>query len=230
MKIKQLQLLEETIDYDFCKKDILKKALTHTSYANENNSRSFNNERLEFLGDAVLEVVTSEFLYFNYKKLPEGELTKLRAKIVCESTLAFCSRQLNLGDYLFLGKGEDNTGGRDRNSILSDAFEAVIGAIFLDGGIDKAKFFVTDKVLHYVTTKGLENIFTDYKTKLQELVQKNNNSSLEYNIISESGPDHNKQFTIGVFENGNCIGEGFGKSKKIAEQSAAQNAIEKKLL
>lgn len=229
MSIKQLELFEETIDYNFCKKDTLKQALTHTSYANENNNRPFNNERLEFLGDAVLEVVTSEFLYFNYKDLPEGELTKLRAKIVCESTLAFCSRKLNLGDFLFLGKGEDSTGGRARNSILSDAFEAVIGAIFLDGGIDKAKSFVTAKVLHYVTTRGLENIFTDYKTKLQEIVQKNNNSTLEYTIINESGPDHNKQFTVGVFENGNCIGKGLGKSKKIAEQSAAQNAIEKKL-
>ena len=210
---------EEKIGYCFQRKRLLSQALTHSSYANERHlGKMADNERLEFLGDAVLEIVTSDFLYFKYPKYPEGELTRLRASIVCEPTLAFCTRDLELGRYLLLGKGEDMTGGRERDSILSDAMEAVIGAIYLDGGFASAKELVTRVVLNDIEHKQL---FYDSKTILQELVQGNYGGDLVYRVLSEEGPDHNKKFLVEAQIAGVPYGQGRGRTKKSAEQEAA---------
>lgn len=211
------------IGYQFQTPGLLSQALTHSSYANEKHmKKGSDNERLEFLGDAVLEIVSSEFLYLNYPKLPEGDLTKMRASLVCEPTLAFCTRQLNLGDYLLLGKGEDMTGGRKRKSILSDALEAVIGAIYLDGGFASAKEFILKFILTDIEHKQL---FYDSKTILQEIVQEKGNQPVEYVLIAEEGPDHNKSFTVEARVNGRLMGTGTGHTKKAAEQAAAYQAI-----
>lgn len=219
---KQLEF-QEVIGYQFQTPGLLSQALTHSSYANEKHmKKGSDNERLEFLGDAVLEIVSSEFLYLNYPKLPEGDLTKMRASLVCEPTLAFCTRQLNLGDYLLLGKGEDMTGGRKRKSILSDALEAVIGAIYLDGGFASAKEFILKFILTDIEHKQL---FYDSKTILQEIVQENGTQPVEYALIGEEGPDHNKNFTVEARVNGKVMGQGSGHTKKAAEQAAAYQAI-----
>ena len=181
-----------------------------------------DNERLEFLGDAVLEIVTSDFLYHEHTDVPEGELTRVRASIVCEQTLAFCTRTLNLGDYLFLGKGEDQTGGRKRKSILSDAFEAIIGAIYLDGGLANAKEFIHKFILNDIEHKQL---FYDSKTILQEMVQAKYKETLVYELIKEEGPDHNKSFEVCVKIGDEEIGRGLGRTKKAAEQVAAYHGI-----
>ena len=181
-----------------------------------------DNERLEFLGDAVLEIVSSEFLYLNYPKLPEGDLTKMRASLVCEPTLAFCTRQLNLGDYLLLGKGEDMTGGRKRKSILSDALEAVIGAIYLDGGFASAKEFILKFILTDIEHKQL---FYDSKTILQEVVQASYKEELCYRLVGEEGPDHDKHFMVEAWIGEMLIGKGEGHTKKAAEQEAAYQAL-----
>ena len=217
-----LKEFEKNIGYRFKNEKLLKQALTHSSYANEKHMKKFSdNERLEFLGDAVLEVVSSEFLFKNYPKKTEGELTKLRASIVCEPTLASCTETIHLGDFLYLGKGEDLTGGRKRKSILSDAMEAVIGAIYLDGGFASAKEFILKYILTDIEDKQL---FYDSKTILQEVVQ-GEHGQLSYVVLEESGPDHDKCFTIAV-----CIGEkqisvGVGHTKKAAEQEAAYKAL-----
>lgn len=218
--------LEEKIKYHFSNPEILYNALTHSSYANEMRlDKSKNNERLEFLGDAVLELVTSEYVYQNYANLNEGELTKLRASIVCEQNLSSCARDLELGKYLLLGKGEDLTGGRERNSILSDVLEALIGAIYLDGGFTNAKEFITNFILAGLKDKQL---FFDSKTILQEIVQNDSNKQkLRYKLISEEGPDHNKTFTIAVCIGNDEIGIGTGRTKKAAEQEAAYQALQK---
>ena len=185
---------EEKIGYCFKNARLLKQAFTHSSYANEHHmSKHADNERREFLGDAVLEIATSEFLFHRYPKHPEGELTRLRASIVCEPTLAFCTRDLDLGKYLFLGKGEDQTGGRERKSILSDALEAVIGAIYLDGGFASAKEFIHRFVLNDIEHKQL---FYDSKTILQEVIQGNYSEELSYCLLAEEGPDHDKKFIV----------------------------------
>lgn len=181
-----------------------------------------DNERLEFLGDAVLEIVSSDFLYRNYPDLPEGDLTKLRASIVCEPTLALCTREMDLGDYLLLGKGENQTGGRKRKSILSDALESVIGAIYLDGGFEPAKKFIHKFILTDIEHKKL---FYDSKTILQEVVQGNYKESLHYELISEEGPDHDKQFSVEARIGDKVIGAGTGHTKKAAEQEAAYQAL-----
>ena len=179
----KLQELQNRIGYTFEKEGLLRQALTHSSYANEKHMKKHSdNERLEFLGDAVLEIVSSDFLYRNYPDLPEGDLTKLRASIVCEPTLALCTREMDLGDYLLLGKGENQTGGRKRKSILSDALESVIGAIYLDGGFEPAKKFIHKFILTDIEHKKL---FYDSKTILQEVVQGNYKESLHYELISE---------------------------------------------
>ena len=216
--------LTDKIGYSFKKPELLKLALTHSSYANEKRLKGISyNERIEFLGDAVLELITSEFLYNNYPKMPEGEMTRTRASIVCEPTLALCAKEISLGDYLFLGKGEALSGGRKRASIVSDAMEALIGAIFLDGGIEEAKKFIYRFVLTDLENKKL---FTDSKTILQEIVQSDhNNKELSYVIISEDGPDHNKTYTVAVQINGIEEGRGSGRTKKAAEQEAAYKAI-----
>lgn len=218
--------LEKQILYRFADPSILHHALTHSSYANEMRmNKENNNERLEFLGDAVLELVTSEYVYKEYKNLSEGDLTKLRASIVCEQTLSTCARDLNMGYYLLLGKGEDASGGRVRESILSDALEAVIGAIYLDGGFTNAKEFIQNFILSNV--KGKE-LFFDSKTILQEIIQnENNKQKIRYKLLSEEGPDHNKIFTTAVYVGNEQIGSGTGRTKKAAEQEAASQAIQK---
>ena len=226
-KSEALQLaLENKINYHFINSTLLLHALTHSSYANEMRmSKECNNERLEFLGDAVLELVTSEYVYQEYKNLSEGDLTKLRASIVCEQTLSTCAKDLELGEYLLLGKGEDASGGRIRDSILSDAMEAVIGAIYLDGGFTNAKEFVQKFILSSIKNKEL---FFDSKTILQEMIQnENNKQKIRYKLISEEGPDHNKTFTIAVYIGNDQIGIGIGRTKKAAEQEAASLAIKK---
>jgi len=209
--------------YQFTDSELLYHALTHSSFSNERRmSKEKNNERLEFLGDAVLELVTSEFVYTEYASLPEGELTKLRASIVCEKTLSYCARDLQIGESLLLGKGEDITGGRERDSILSDALEAVIGAIYLDGGFTNAKEFIRKFILADIQHKKL---FFDSKTILQEIVQNEYKEKIHYKLISEDGPDHNKTFSIALYVGDNQISSGVGRTKKAAEQEAAYQAI-----
>lgn len=221
--MEQLKEFQKKIGYQFQQEGLLRQALTHSSYANEHRMKKLSdNERLEFLGDAVLEIVTSDFLYHEHTDVPEGELTRVRASIVCEQTLAFCTRALNLGDYLLLGKGEDQTGGRKRKSILSDAFEAIIGAIYLDGGFANAKEFI-----HRFILKDLENkkLFFDSKTILQEIVQANFKEVISYHLIGEEGPDHNKTFRVAVHIGEEEYGVGEGRTKKAAEQEAAYISI-----
>ena len=210
---------EDNIGYKFKNKDLLKLALTHSSYANETKGHTQYNERLEFLGDAVLQLVTSEKLYIENPDMPEGKMSKKRASLVCEEALAVYSKQIEMGSFLLLGKGEESTGGRERPSILADAFEAVIGAIFLDGGIESAKPFI----LRFLNDTDLH--LQDFKTVLQEIIQKNPGERLSYVVVGENGPDHDKSFTVEVHLNSNPIGKGVGRSKKQAEQQAAKEAL-----
>lgn len=233
--------LEERIGYHFENIALLKQALTHSSFTNEQKiNKTKNYERLEFLGDAVLELVSSEFLFRLHPNMPEGELTKLRASMVCEPSLAFCAKDLELGRFMLLGKGEEATGGRDRDSITSDAMEAVIGAVYLDGGMMPAKDFINRFILSDLEDKKL---FYDSKSSLQELVQKRFKKNVSYELLEESGPEHNKTFRVSVYmedksplegrhstedmssmENG-CLGTGTGRTKKAAEQQAAYKAL-----
>ena len=220
-----LKELEERISYEFKNKNLFTQALTHSSYANEHRlDHSRCNERLEFLGDAVLELISSDFLYKKYSQIPEGELTKKRASLVCEPSLAYCARDFGLPQYLLLGKGEDMTGGRNRDSIVSDATEALLGAIYLDGGFASAKEFVLKFILNDLENKQL---FYDSKTILQEIVQEKGTHLVEYRLIKEEGPDHNKSFTVDVLVSGQTMGTGMGHTKKAAEQEAAYQAIRK---
>lgn len=214
--------LEEKIGYNFKDSHLLRHAVTHSSYVNEKHMKKADcNERLEFLGDAVLELISSEYLFFENQTMPEGELTKLRASMVCEKALAFCARDLELGSYLLLGKGEDATGGRFRESITSDALEALIGAIYLDGGFANAKEFILKYILNDLEGKRL---FYDSKTILQEVVQ-GEHEQLTYVLTDESGPDHNKSFTVRACIGERVIGSGTGHTKKAAEQEAAYQAL-----
>ena len=216
---KKTEELEEIIGYYFKNKHYLTQALTHSSYANEKKLGKLGcNERLEFLGDAVLELISSDFLYARFSKVPEGELTKKRASLVCEPSLAYCAREFGLPQFLLLGKGEDMTGGRNRDSIVSDATEALLGAIYLDGGFASAKEFVLKFILNDIEHKQL---FYDSKTILQEIVTQ----PVEYVLIAEEGPDHNKSFTVEARVNGRLMGTGTGHTKKAAEQAAAYQAI-----
>lgn len=223
----KLTELEERIGYTFKDKGVLRTAMTHSSYANElsrNRTTIPNNERLEFLGDAVLELVTSEFIYNDKKSMAEGKLSKLRASIVCEPSLAICARHLELGKYLFLGKGEASTGGRERDSILSDAFEALIGAIYLDGGLEPA----TTHIHRFVLDNLEENqLFRDGKTVLQELTQKYYQCTPVYTLVKEEGPPHCRHFTVSVQAGEHIVTTGDGNTKKSAEQKAAFSAIQK---
>lgn len=221
--MKNQEEFQKIIGYEFKDEKLLLQALTHSSYANEKHMRKFpDNERLEFLGDAVLEVSSSEFLYLNYPDLNEGDLTKLRASLVCEPTLAGCAKQLRLGEFLLLGRGEDMTGGRTRPSILSDAAEALIGAIYLDGGFDSAKQFIRTFILTDIEHKKL---FYDSKTILQEYVQAHYEEALSYRMLSESGPDHAKSFTVEARIGERPVSTGSGHTKKAAEQEAAYQAL-----
>ena len=219
-----LSSLEEGLDYTFKDKSLLKLALTHSSYSNELKLNKYGNyERLEFLGDAVLELTTSKFFYLEYPEKNEGELTRIRSSLVCEMALAFCARQIELQKYILLGKGEEVTGGRNRDSIISDVFEAVLGAIYLDGGFDEADRFVKQHVLTDMENKQL---FYDAKTILQEHVQKTG-QILRYELVSETGPDHDKLFEVAAFINDKQCSKGKGKSKKSAEQQAAYAVLKK---
>ncbi|MCD8232586.1 MAG: ribonuclease III [Clostridiales bacterium] len=221
--MEKLQEFQEKIGYRFHNEGLLRQALTHSSYANERGmKKTYNNERLEFLGDAVLEIVTSEHLYHLHPDWDEGELTRVRASVVCEQTLAFCTKGLHLGDFLFLGKGEAQTGGRERKSVLSDAFEAVMGAVYLDGGFEKAKEFIFRFVLNDMEHMQL---FYDSKTILQEMIQGRGMGKLEYVQVGEYGPAHNKTYQVEARIGGKPMGCGEGATKKAAQQEAAYHAI-----
>ncbi len=225
MEEKKLHELESVISYSFKEMQLLVQSLTHSSYANEHNMKKIeNNERLEFLGDAVLEIVTSDYLFQTYPDKLEGQLTKMRARLVCEPTLASFARRISLGKYLLLGNGEDISGGRQRDSVLSDTVEALIGSIYLDGGILEARRFI-EKML--IVNLSMTQDFIDSKTQLQEHIQQFSASPIEYRIINESGPDHNKHFEVYVYHRDSIIGEGSGRSKKGAEQNAAKDALKK---
>ena len=219
-----MEAFEKKLNYTFKNKELLETALTHSSYANEQRGGAVCNERLEFLGDSVLSIIVSDYLYNNFS-LPEGRLTKLRASLVCEKTLCRFSRSLQVGQFLKLGRGERATGGADRDSLLADAFEAILAAIYLDGGMEPAKKHVMRFVLEELRHMEHEN-FKDYKTELQEVIQRNPEENLHYVLTGQSGPDHNKQFTVEVRLNSNVIGVGTGHSKKAAEQAAACKALE----
>ncbi|MDD7770558.1 ribonuclease III [Suipraeoptans intestinalis] len=219
----RLRTLEEKIGYGFKNPVYLRRALTHSSCVNESRlSKEECNERLEFLGDAVLELISSEFLFLKYRDLPEGSLTKTRASLVCEPSLAYCARQIDLGNFLCLGKGEEGSGGRERESIISDAMEALIGAIYLDGGLEKAREFI-----HRYILSGAENreLFLDSKSILQEMVQARLKQDITYQLLTEDGPDHDKVFEVAVFVGDTAWGKGSGKTKKRAEQEAAYDAV-----
>lgn len=216
--------LEAAIGYQFHNISLLQNALTHSSYANERWHNSLlSNERLEFLGDSILGMLVAEYLYRSFPDRPEGELTRMRADMVCETTLAAVANTIHLGDHLLLGHGEEQGGGRTRDSILADAVESVIAASFLDGGMEAARCFIQRFILVQVPVTKLHN--ADYKTQLQELVQQKRNQVLTYLLAGESGPDHDKQFAVQVTLNGTVVGSGRGSSKKRAEQDAARNAI-----
>lgn len=221
-----LALFEKKINYSFSKKELLITALTHSSYINEKkNKLNKYNERLEFLGDSVLGLIITEYLYKSFTYLSEGNLTVIRSKIVCEKGLAKCATELGFGEFLLLGKGEEMTGGRLRNSILSDAFEAVIAAIYLDGGLERARNFILPNMNTLITNSVEGTVSIDYKTRLQEMLQKNGEYNIVYAVIDESGPAHDKIFITEVRINGEVNGQGTGKSKKESEQKAAKNAL-----
>ena len=218
--------LEAAIGYRFRNISLLQNALTHSSYANERwHNGLLSNERLEFLGDSVLGMLVADYLYRTFPNRPEGELTRMRADMVCEQTLAAAANRIGLGQHLMLGHGEEQGGGRKRNSILADAMESVIAACFLDGGLEAARKVVQQFILVEVPVTKLHN--ADYKTQLQELVQQKKNQVLSYALVGQSGPDHDKKFDVEVKLNGNVVGQGSGSSKKRAEQDAARNAIAK---
>ena len=219
---------EANIGYTFKNKEILAEALTHSSYANEHKNNKFkDNERLEFLGDAILDLVVSDFLYRKHEDLPEGDLSKLRASIVCEAFLIMAAKEINLGEFMLLGKGEEMTGGRERTSVLADAFEAVIGAIYLDSGLDDAKDFINQFIISFMESLSSNKKIEDYKTNLQEKIQKISKKPLSYAVLREEGPDHDKYFVVEVKHDGQVLGQGSGKTKKEAEQKAAYEALQK---
>ena len=219
-----MNTLEEKLGYSFHDLSLLENALTHSSRANESRGKLLSNERLEFLGDSILGMVVADHLYRNHSDMPEGELTRTRAALVCEESLVEVARELELGKYLHLGKGESTGGGRERPSIQADAVEAVLAAIYLDGGIGSARKFIQ----RYILSREIAGLAKplDHKTALQELVQRENGQVLQYRLVGEEGPDHNKRFFVEVDLNGKSVGAGSGRSKKEAEQMAAAAAIE----
>ena len=219
-----MEKLERTLHYSFLDKQLIETALTHSSFANERGPGVQYNERLEFLGDAVLSIVVSDYIFKNLTDMPEGELTRVRATLVCEKSLCDLARAIHLGDYLRLGRGEDLSGGRDRPSILADAFEAVIAAIYLDGGMEAASAFILRNMSSLLSNRTYTP-FVDYKTRLQESVQQNPEDQLEYRLAGEEGPDHAKIFTVQVILDNNVFSTGRGRSKKAAEQDAAKEAL-----
>lgn len=224
-RLKQLNEFENVIGYSFKNINILNNALTHSSFVASKADFLEHNERLEFIGDSILSMVISLHLYSKCKNSPEGNLTRFRSGIVCEQSLYNASNRLKLGQYLLLSKGEENTGGRNRVSILADAFEALIAAIYLDGGIKKAKTFILSNLSDIINDAVQNKIFSDYKSFLQEYIQKDNSGKLSYKLLREKGPDHDKTFEIALYLNNTLIGKGTGHSKKDAQQEAARNAI-----
>ncbi|HZJ83218.1 MAG TPA: ribonuclease III [Clostridia bacterium] len=225
--IKKLEELQKRVGYKFEDINLLITALTHSSYANEKRGQAPDNERLEFLGDAVLGMVIADHLYGTFRQYTEGSLTKIRASIVSEGSLAEIARSIDLGQFLLLGKGEANTGGGNRESVLADAVEAIIGAVYLEGGIDGARRLILE-LFTFLMEKSFEGKgFQDYKTNLQEILQKDSELEIVYGVIKEKGPDHDKEFVVQVYHGGQAIGQGRGKSKKEAEQEAAKEALDK---
>ena len=224
MKESDIQMLEKNLGYNFNNLNYLKTALTHSSYANESKAKFDSNERLEFLGDSVLSIVVSDYIFFKCPDFPEGDLTKLRASLVCEKSLCKFSKILNVGRFLRLSHGEANSNGANRSSILADAFEAIIAAIYLDGGLEKARDFILKFIIPDIKNPNF-NTFKDYKTQLQEIIQQNHNEIIKYTLVDQIGPDHDKRFVVEVSLNNNVIGKGKGKSKKEAEQEAAREAL-----
>lgn len=225
--VNDISRLESGIGYIFKDKEVINTAVTHSSYANEKKNKKLKyNERIEFLGDSVLSLVISEYLYTMYPSLPEGELTVTRAKIVCENSLSRCAVDIGLGNYLLLGKGEELSGGRNKPSILSDAFEALLGAIYIDGGFDTVRQFILKYMENIIKSCASGKLFYDFKTQLQELVQQHGDRSISYRVIDESGPDHNKTFVTEVRINDVTSGKGKGRSKKESEQNAAKDALD----
>lgn len=222
--IKKMKKIEDSIGYIFKNKELLKKALTHTSYAYEQKVES--NEKLEFLGDSILEFISSKYLYLKYPRLKEGEMTKVRATVVCEESLYKIAKLHNFGDFLYLGKSELKTGGKNRPAILADSVEAVIAAIYLDGGLEQAENFIVENLKEEIEIATKHVGDRDYKTVLQEKLQANGEVKIEYEIISETGPDHNKLFKAQVKCNGEILAKGDGKSKKEAHMSAAKKALD----
>ncbi|MBP1925476.1 ribonuclease-3 [Sedimentibacter acidaminivorans] len=227
INIDELKKFEKIVNYKFKNIEILEKSLTHSSYSNEDKFYTkVNNERLEFLGDAVLSIVVSRFIFDQFPEYPEGELTKLRSQVVCEDTLSIVATNLNVGEFLLLGKGEESSGGRERKSILADAVEAIIAAIYIDGGYKEAQEFVLENITQYIQIAVKGKIISDYKSFLQEYYQsKNQVCKIRYVVTKEEGPDHEKMFHVNVLVNKVVVGTGTGKSKKIAEQDAARKAL-----
>lgn len=218
--------LSEILNYKFNDIQLLNESITHSSYANENKKKNIKyNERLEFLGDSVLSIVISEHLFKRLIYVQEGDLTKIRASIVCEPSLAKCAQVMNIGKYLLLGKGEESTGGKERVSILADAFEAILGAIYLDGGFEQAKRFTLNSLDGVIEDAINGRVFQDYKTHLQEIIQSENIDKIIYEVVNEEGPDHNKIFHVHLKIGSQIVGKGSGKSKKEAEQNAAKEAL-----
>ena len=224
--MKSEDALQKKIGYDFKDVSLLRAALTHSSYANENKKREISNERMEFLGDSVLGLVSAEYLFTNYHRLPEGDLSRIRSAVVCEESLHEIALSIGLGEHLRLGRGEEVNGGRIRSSILADATEAVFGAVYLDGGLDEARKVVLKYLPGKIETAVRGRFLRDYKTALQEIVQKNPGEMLSYNLAGEVGPDHDKRFTVEVMLNSNVLATATGRSKKEAEQQAAREALE----
>ncbi|NMA67422.1 MAG: ribonuclease III [Clostridiaceae bacterium] len=224
---KKVEILENRIGYNFKNKNYAINALVHSSFSNENQNFGFSsNERLEFLGDAILDFVFGLMLYDNKENFSEGQMSKMRALIVCEASLNNCAKKINLGELILLGRGEEANGGRERPSILSDAIEAIIGSIYLDGGMEEAEKFIR-RILTETYEKAIKGIlFRDYKTALQEELQKSGDIKIEYKLIESYGPDHSKTFKMSVYANNKAIGTGTGKSKKEAEQMAAKAALD----
>ncbi|MDF2675842.1 MAG: Ribonuclease [Bacillota bacterium] len=227
INLDELKKFEIIVNYKFKNIEILEKSLTHSSYSNEDKLYTkVNNERLEFLGDAVLSITVSRYIFDKYPDYPEGDLTKLRSQVVCEDTLSLVAKELNVGNFLLLGKGEETSGGRERKSILADAVEAIIAAIYIDGGYREAEKFVLANLTEYIKLAVKGKIITDYKSYLQEYYQsKCQNCKIRYIVTKEEGPDHEKMFHVSVMFNKKSVGTGVGKSKKLAEQDAAKNAL-----
>ena len=226
--MKKLNELQSRIGYDFNDIELLKTALTHTSYANEHKRRMIkHNERLEFLGDSVLSLIITTYLFKNLSSITEGELSRIRSTIVCENSLKMSGDQFDISHYIYMGRGEEQTGGRNRSSIVSDAMEALIASIYLDSGYESAERFVLSQMKDIIDKAIEGKLFKDYKTQYQEMIQKKSNSKIEYVVISEEGPDHQKTFTVGLMLNDRNVSTGEGRSKKAAEQKAAEIALEK---